>query len=109
MVSVAEASGDHADGDARKEQRGRVQVAQIVHPGVRQRFGRGSGRLVVPVDQIHPRRVDQADDITASDRTIFLTASILARPLDRTVDHCSAHPQPLFAFFFEHMNDWRLP
>jgi hypothetical protein len=29
-VRMAEASGDHMDGDARHEQRGRMQVAQIM-------------------------------------------------------------------------------
>jgi hypothetical protein len=49
---VAEPGGDHVDGDSCEEQRGRVQVAQIMEPGVGQRLGRGSDRLVVPVDQL---------------------------------------------------------
>jgi hypothetical protein len=32
-VGVAEPGGDHVDGDARKEQRGRMQVAQIMLAG----------------------------------------------------------------------------
>jgi len=43
-VGVAEAGGDDVDRDACEQQCGRVQVAQIMQPGVRQRLGRGSGR-----------------------------------------------------------------
>jgi hypothetical protein len=38
---MAEAGGDHVDGDFREEQRGRVQVAQIMQPGVGQGLGPG--------------------------------------------------------------------
>jgi hypothetical protein len=35
-VGVAEPGGDYVDGDSREEQGGRVQVAQVMQPGVRQ-------------------------------------------------------------------------
>jgi hypothetical protein len=55
-VSVAKPGGDDMNWNSGKEQRGRVQMAQIVQAGVRECLGRGSDRLVVFVDQyVHQR------------------------------------------------------
>jgi len=43
-VGVAEAGGYDVDGDSGEKQRGRVQVAQIVQPGMGEWGGWGSGR-----------------------------------------------------------------
>lgn len=51
-VGVAEAGGCDVDGDSGEKQRGRVQVAQIVQPGMGEWGGWGSGRPVVCVDQL---------------------------------------------------------
>jgi hypothetical protein len=56
-IGVAEAGSDDVDGDARQEQCGRVQVAQVMQPGVGQRLGRASDRLVVAVDSLVMRAV----------------------------------------------------
>jgi hypothetical protein len=44
-VGVAKPCGDDVDRDSREQQRGRVQVAQIVQPSVGQRLGRGVAAL----------------------------------------------------------------
>ena len=58
-AGVAEAGGYDVDGDSGEKQRGRVQVAQLVQPGVGEWCGRGSGRPVVCADQLGHERADR--------------------------------------------------
>ena len=58
-VGVAKPGGHDVHRNPSEKQRGRMQVAQIMQPGMGERRGWGSGRPVVCADQLGHERADR--------------------------------------------------